>query len=364
VKLSTIRKLRIGGLLGLAAVLTAAWIGQFHRFSTQIAFSPDLTADETRSTPASQITFLAVGDIMLSRGVATLIEREGDRLVPFSNVAAIFDEADFSFGNLESPVSGDDSRKGRGLIFNTQQRDIDGLFESKFRIVTLANNHAMDQGVAGLRHTRDYLSQLGIWHVGVGEDKREAWRGKVVTVEGFRVGFVAAAYSSINDNGSVKNDYVARIEDFAYLRESVAQLKAESDIVVVAMHAGTEYTRKPHASQVEFARTAIDCGADVVIGSHPHWIQTIEKYRGKYIFYSLGNFVFDQRRPDTKEGLMLRIAIRRGRAGKDPSFRVRIDHIDLLPVIIERLGVPRPASPGESTAILGKIGVSDTTLIP
>ena len=76
------------------------------------------------------------------------------------------------------------------------------------------------------------------------------------------------------------------------------------------MHAGTEYTRTPMPQQITFAHAAIDDGADIVIGAHPHWVQTIEKYKGKYIFYSLGNFIFDQAwSQETMEGLTLKITV-------------------------------------------------------
>lgn len=162
---------------------------------------------------------------------------------------------------------------------------------------------------------------------------------------------------------------LSRIEDLEHLRASLAKMKPMADFVVVTMHAGIEYKRQPHRTQVSFARAAIDNGADLVVGVHPHWIQTIEQYRGKYIFYSLGNFIFDQgRQADTRQGLALRVVLRQKQvSGQDPahartvSSTVWLDRIELVPVVIENC-VPRQADDKEVAVILRKIGVTEKIL--
>src|SRR5207248_6977817 len=191
----------------------------------------------------SRVTFQAVGDIMMSRGVNQAVEHFGNRMLPFSRMASDLDSADFNFGNLESPISGNDSRRGEGLVFNTRRRHADALARYKFRIVGLANNHALDQGVGGLRNTQRYLAARGIEYVGVGENKTQAWQPRIIAANGISIGFLAASYASVNDGGVSTNQYVARIEDREYLRAAISELKTHSDLVVVAMHAGDEYTR-------------------------------------------------------------------------------------------------------------------------
>jgi hypothetical protein len=151
------------------------------------------------------------------------------------------------------------------------------------------------------------------------------------------------------------------------------------------MHAGTEYTRAPNAAQIAFAHAAIDDGADMVIGSHPHWVQTVEKYKNKYIFYSLGNFIFDQAwSQDTMEGLTLKITLSKiGATPVSPSFSkegaggsslsaddlqgsripAELQSIELIPVIITN-SQPRPATADETKKILEKIGQNETLLAP
>ena len=164
--------------------------------------------------------------------------------------------------------------------------------------------------MAGVDVTRSTLDSLGIAHEGTGDNLDQAWTPAVVAANGIKICFIGASFSSINDGGKVTNNYVARIEDVAHLKSAIKTAKAECDFTVVTMHAGIEYTSTPNQAQITFAHTAIDDGADIVIGAHPHWPQTIEKYKGKYIFYSLGNFIFDQGwSQDTSEGLTLKITI-------------------------------------------------------
>ncbi len=361
----------LGLVVGLSIV---AFIGSYRLLSqreVQVAVTGKV--DQSRQTADDtirEVSFLAVGDILLSRHVAARIEQAGDVGLPFQQIAELLHSTDFNFGNLESPISGNDRVKGRGLIFNTATSHLDGLASSNFKIVNLANNHALDQGVKGLNNTRQVLSEKGISCVGVGDNQFDAWSPEIITAKSIRVGFLGASYASFNDGGAARNNYVARIEDRQSLRASLDQLKAVTDFIVVTMHAGVEYRRHPHPSQVAFAHAAIDYGADLVIGGHPHWIQKIEEYQGKYIFYSLGNFVFDQgHHQDTREGLVLRVSLQLQQSNEpagvsdtvaqaQPVTRIstKLDRIELIPIIIERC-VPRRASEKEAQKILRKIGI-------
>ena len=298
---------------------------------------------------------------MLARGVGRVIERHRNPLHPFNGMRSEFAAVDFNFGNLESPISGADLPKRRPIVFDTKPAHIAGLSEFNFKIVNLANNHALDQGVNGLENTWKVLDQRAIQHIGTGPHLDAAWQAKIVVANGIRFGFIGASYTSINDRGRTRNAYVARIDDRARLERSIQNALLTSDFLVVAMHAGREYTHQPNSQQITFARRAIDAGADMVIGAHPHWIQSIETYKGKPIFYSLGNFIFDQRKPGTKEGLMLKIKVRRTQSCETSG--AVLERIDLLPLIIEKT-VPRPASEAESTMNVRKIGYETGVIVP
>jgi poly-gamma-glutamate synthesis protein (capsule biosynthesis protein) len=317
----------------------------------------------------TRVTFLAVGDMMISRGVARAITRAGDPSAPFRKMDEALRSTDFNFGNLEVPISGNNNVIGKGLTFNMHTRDLAGLKAYNFKVLNLANNHALDQGVNGLRQTQKFLAESGFTYLGVGDSLDEAWQPKIITVKNVKIGFVGASYASVNDGGVARNDYVARIEDTERLRQAIERLRAGgADFIVATMHAGVEYTRRPHQPQIDFARAAIDYGADIVIGAHPHWAQVFESYKDRYIFYSLGNFIFDQEwSRDTKEGLALKITLnsRKSSAPTPASASgTRVEQIELIPVVIENYSTPRPANDAEAKQILQKIGAPEKIIKP
>ncbi len=342
----------------LAAVLVALFATYFIRNHSQSAPSPSPIAGSKATS--SSATFLVTGDIMLSRAVAAKMQAANDPLLPFRGMEAILRSTDFNTGNLESPLStsGVYDPIG-GLSFNVPPGYAEGLSAYNFKVVNLANNHAFDQGLDGLAYTLYTLHTMNVQTVGAGSTPQEAWQGDIIESNGIRIGFLGASFASVNDGGTTRTPYVARIENTDRLRPAITDLHNRgADIVVVNMHAGTEYNHTPNEIQQTFARAAIDAGADIVVGAHPHWIQTIEEYRGHYIFYSLGNFIFDQIAPGTNEGLTLKVT-----ATKNSTAVGHIATIELLPVIIEH-AVPRPATSLESAAILRQIGVQNTVLTP
>jgi hypothetical protein len=338
--------------------------------------SRELSQQDNNHTTAS---FLAVGDIMLSRNVAAKIQSSKNIDLPFSRMADILKGVDFSFGNLESPITASGGIiGGHAMIFSAPQEYAKGLSDYKFKALNLANNHALDQGTAGLTSTIKYLDDKNIQHVGAGKNLNDAWQPAVAEANGIKICFVGASYASVNNNGKTTNDYVARIEDMDNLKTAIASAKLQCDFTIATMHAGAEYTRTPNQAQTNFAHAAIDDGADLVIGGHPHWTQTMEKYQGKYIFYSLGNFIFDQEwSQDTKEGLALKIQISKnqvpnqtasGAASLDDlqgsRTPAKLESVELIPVIVENYSTPRPANADETKRILDKIGVTNNLITP
>lgn len=365
-------KFLVGIILGAIVILIAFNYQSIYQyfFTKEITKIPEKIPTPIIEYKETKVTFLAVGDMMMSRGVNSVIARTNDPLRPFSGLAELLDSTDFNFGNLESPISGSDKPgPPHSLVFNTPIRNVEGLKRYKFKVLNLANNHALDQRAAGLENTRKVLAENEITYLGVGADLSEAWKPKIITVNGLKLGFLGASYASVNDGGVARNNLVARIEDTEYLKNSLESLKKDADFIVVTMHAGVEYVRQPHQPQIDFAHAAIDYGADLVIGAHPHWIQIIEKYKDKYIFYSLGNFIFDQEwSQDTKEGLVLKVSLE-GQIAINPPLntskfreKAKLKEIELIPVIIENYSTPRLAKEEEKTKILAKISLTDTIL--
>lgn len=310
---------------------------------------PLLQSPRNIETPTT--TLLAVGDILLSRHVGFQIDESGDIDLPFKNIGDAIRTADISFGNLECPLDGGNIPIRNGLIFRCLTKYVPGLKNSGFDILSTANNHSFDQGLDNLTFTAEYLRTQSILPVGTGRNFTEAHQGEIISKHSVKFGFLGYSYTAYNDGGKSTHPQIATTDDIEQLKKDIADLRNRgTQIVVISMHAGTEYKRYPAQNQIEFAHVAIDAGADIVIGHHPHWIQNIEIYQNKPIFYSLGNFVFDQMwSQDTREGLIVKLNFK----------KQKLISAELIPVIIENYCCPRLANDQEKIEILKKINLEN-----
>lgn len=292
-----------------------------------------------------ETTLFFAGDIMLSRNVGTAIVQKGTT-APFLLTQDVTKAANISFANLESPFNNTGSRVTQGLTFKAEPNTIEGLTAGGFDILSTANNHSYDQGKTGVTYTLDWLQQNGIKSVGTGLDCHS---GTILESNGLKFGYLAYSYAAFNDGGRTPDPMVCDWNDQQQIATDITALKPQVDFVIVSAHMGTEYKRKPEPANSEGAHAAIDAGADLFIGHHPHWMQTIEEYKGKYIFYSLGNFVFDQMwSQDTREGLGVKVLF------KDKN----LSRIELLLVIIDDYCCPRWTNETETKTILSKINAN------
>jgi poly-gamma-glutamate synthesis protein (capsule biosynthesis protein) len=273
------------------------------------------------------------GDVMLSRFVGTLAREKKDPAWPFRDIAPVLMSADIAFVNLESPFSDKGRTVTEGMLFKAEPEMMAGLELAGIDIVSTANNHARDRDAYGVTFTLDLLAKHSIVAVGTAKSADEAHKGAVLVRNGVRFGFLAYTYDQANGNRKDQDDRVAMM-DVAQMRRDVASIKERTDVAIVSMHAGTEYAPKPNAQQKEFAHAAVDAGATVVVGHHPHVQQPWEEYGGGAIFYSLGNLVFDQfQRAETQKGALAEVVFN----GKT------LMHAGVLPVDIVRT-VPKLAS--------------------
>lgn len=265
---------------------------------------------DTEHTPETPVRLLFVGDIMPSRYVAVKMARN-TRAYPFRDSAYLTRGADLAFANLESPVTRGRAIANSEMSFRTDPEVIPELARAGFDVVSLANNHTPNWGESGIRDTMRYLATSSIAFAGAGTSSA-AYAPVYVNARGLRIAIIAQ-----NDTDVVPPEYCAgrsRVGtacfDLAALASSTRAARSQADLVVFTMHAGVEYATSSSARQRTFARAAIDAGADVVIGHHPHVIQNEEVYKGKPIFYSLGNFIFDQDlSPATQRGLVIVLQI-------------------------------------------------------
>lgn len=258
----------------------------------------------------NEIHLVAVGDILLSRGVGLKIDEEGFDY-PYQQIKDLFVNKDIVFGNLECPIyeGGGAVYKRPELIFKASNGNGAALKVVGFNVLNLANNHTMDYKRDGLSNTMEVLNQHDISHFGAGKNYEEARRLLVIDKQGCKIGFLG--YSVFPPEGYIfsrdKSD-VARVSE--NLGEEIKLAKKKCDLLVVSFHWGNEYHFYPSENQKNLAYEAIDNGADLILGHHPHVLQGIEKYQDKLIFYSLGNFIFDRQiQKGTDESIILDLVI-------------------------------------------------------
>jgi len=230
-----------------------------------------------RETP---ITILFVGDIMLDRNVAKNADRIGVGAL-LENVSRIFKGNDLVIGNLEGTITAQESiarNNNEILRFTFDPKFISLLQDNNFSAVSLANNHALDFYRAGYEETRNRLSGAGISSFGHPNNSENLT--VQLAVDGRIICFVGYHDLYTYDETPVIQE-IYRIEQYC-------------NHTVVLPHWGEEYELKQNMRQKMLAHKFIDSGADLVIGAHSHVVQPVEIYKNKAIFYSLGNFMFDQ----------------------------------------------------------------------
>ena len=248
------------------------------------------------------------GDVMLSRGVRHEILAARDVVLPFRKMAPMLAASDIAFVNLESPFSDQGPYRKGGLVFHAAPAMIAGLKLAGIAVASTANNHSRDCAAHGIEFTLAWLRAHGIEPVGSGESDAAAHKGIVLVRHGVRFGFLGYTYDQNNGNWKDTDPRIALANPKIVCRD-VAEIRKRADVVIVSMHHGIEYTLKPTAAQVAFAHAAIDAGATLVVGHHPHVVQPSEHYRDGLIFYSLGNFIFDQyQRVETQHGEVVQIS--------------------------------------------------------
>jgi len=298
-------------------------------------------APAATSTPS--VTVVSGGDTIGDRGVKAYIAAHGADAV-FAGIAPVLRAADAAWVNLESPLTDiSDPYPGKDVHFQGDPRLAAGLADAGIDVVNMANNHAVDQGPAGLLDAIRRVEAAGVKVVGVGRNAAAARRPAIVrTSGGATIGFLGwtdiiwPGYQA----GSGPGVATART-DMSQVEQAIRRLKRRVDYVVVCFHWGVEYTDMPIADQVSEAHAAIDAGADMVIGHHPHVLQGAQIYKGHFIIYSLGDLVFDHYSLATGQTVLV-----------DAVLSPHGVKVTLIPVYASSNGIPAIVTGAAGRAIL------------
>lgn len=269
-----------------------------------------------------------VGDMMFDRGVQSHILRYGggDPDFSFEKIQTHLKTFDVLFGNLEGPASDQGADQGSVYSFRMSPTVVSALARVGFSVVSVANNHMGDFGEEAMADTFRRLDDASIVYSGGGMTSAEAYDPKTITVRGTRISFLA--FSEFGKNYLEAKEYGPGIAVISResLQTSITRAKETSDVVVVSFHFGDEYESEPNDYQKEIAHLAIDLGADLVVGHHPHVVGPLVRYKEGYIAYSLGNFIFDQNfSRETMEGAVLEVELRGARITGAKLTPIRIN---------------------------------------
>jgi poly-gamma-glutamate synthesis protein (capsule biosynthesis protein) len=255
--------------------------------------APSASAAVIEPEPSDPIRITLVGDIMLGGSADEFMQRHGHDYA-FAGVAGELARADVLFGNLEGPLTdGGEPAPDKKYRFRTPPSKVaPALARAGFDVVSLANNHTLDYGATGLFDTETALFDAGIRAVGAGRDLEAARRATIVERDGHRVGFLAYSNTFPESFWAAPDRPGTAFGHRAHVEADVRALRPRVDTVVVSFHWGREATTDLRPYQPMLARAAIDAGADIVAGHHPHVLQGVERHGDGIIFYSLGNFTF------------------------------------------------------------------------
>lgn len=251
----------------------------------------------TDAADSSLVSLVFAGDVYLSGHVTNLYDASGiagvldeKLLAEMQNADILMVNEEFPFGTKGAPV------EDKEYTFRVNPLYVSILKDMGVDIVSLANNHVLDYGTETLQETFQVLEENDIIYAGAGNDSREAGALRTIEAGGETYGFLAASrvIPVAEWNAGENSPGVFTTYDETALVAAIAQAKQVCDYLTVYVHWGIERNTAPEEYQTGLAHAYIDAGADLVIGAHPHVLQGIEEYQGKLIFYSLGNFIFNQ----------------------------------------------------------------------
>jgi len=283
----------------------------------------------------------SVGDLMCHGGQledARQSNGEYDFIPVFSPIKPFIEDVNLAFANFETVMAGG---KYTGYpTFNTPDSYAEALKFAGFDVLTTANNHCLDRGFDGLAKTVEKINKMGFYHTGTFSTEDENNQILIINEKDIRIAVLAYTYGTNGINPPRGKEWCINPINTSRMRDDIAAAKSFGvDKVVVCIHWGEEYQRKPSGNQKKIANELFEAGADIIFGSHPHVIQpmetlTVKDDKGKdkkvFIIYSMGNFVSNQRKKYTDSGVIVKVQIIRERI----SGETVIGKIEYIPTYV------------------------------
>ena len=303
-------------------------------FTTAITFQfffGSVNQIEKRTNDADSIrtvTISFVGDLMCHSPqlkFAQVSQDSFDFKPVFREVKKYLTEADLTIGNLETTISGKENRYSGYPLFNSPGEYLEALKDAGFDILLTANNHSLDRGKKGVIRTIEMIKNNGMESIGSYHSQQDRDSIRVFNINGIKIAILSYTYG-LNGNYIANNErFLVNVIDTALMKQDILSARNKNaDVILVYFHFGDEYQRKPNSFQKEIVKRAIDYGADLIIGSHPHVIQPVEYFSSKknkigngLIAYSLGNFISNQRWRYSDSGVILNLTFTKNKSSQN-----------------------------------------------
>lgn len=297
----------------------------------------------TSRFPETRVSVMAVGDIMVHdqqlEGAWNAADQSYDFLPSFVHVQPLFQGADWVIGNLETTLTGREARYSGYPMFNSPESLVQTLIDVGFTAVSTANNHSLDRKEAGVLKTIEHLDQVGLLHTGTFRNPQERDEPLMLSKDGLTLALLSYTYGTNGIPIPEGKPYLVNLIDRELMKKDIARAREKgADLVAVALHFGDEYKRLPNAFQKQTAELALQYGADLILGAHPHVVQPYEwktvtladgqEHKG-LIAYSLGNFISAQRWDYKDVGAILKLTLHKGENGE-----ASIEHAEMIPTYV------------------------------
>lgn len=258
----------------------------------------------------------------------------------FTDIEKYINSADLAIGNLETTFAGKEVGYSSYPTFNTPEELAQNLKNLGIDVLSTANNHCLDKRYSGLISTLDYLDEVGISHTGTYRNKEEQDTILVKDVKGIKIAFLAFTYGTNGIPIPSDKPYSVNLIDKDLILEQITLTKKQNvDLICVNMHWGIEYATQPNSEQEELADFLFENGVDIILGSHPHVLEPMEKRtitlddgtsKDVFLIYSLGNFISGQTKTNTRNSIILNLSLtKNGETGK-----ITIDEYSYVPIYL------------------------------
>jgi poly-gamma-glutamate capsule biosynthesis protein CapA/YwtB (metallophosphatase superfamily) len=272
---------------------------------------------------SNEVRFIATGDLNLAHWLTPIIDKKG-YAYPFKYLKEQLTSADLVFTNLEAPICEDGKPYPKEFVFKIPEKHVQVLKSGNINLISLANNHILDYGLPCLKSTVQLLRSENMFYAGAGLDFKSAHKPAVFEINNIKIAFFAFSMTLPEYFFATDSTGGTAYPHRQILKDSIAYYNDKVDHIIVSFHWGEELNAFPVEYQKNYAHLAIDNGADIILGHHPHILQGIEVYKNKIIIYSLGNFIFASYSNKAADSILLNLLF-----SKSGITDVKVDPINV-----------------------------------